>query len=271
MVPKDVPSEAIQKEDGCDLCKAGVCNKAFICFGMPGARACLRCVQNKLKCSFNIPEGEDNDGEDGEDGPPTIGIVAEAGPMPTQPKCGRAQILETLSSKCIRRGKSPVSVSTSDKEAGPAPHSPLFLGSSGEMQSCRQHWTNSRSQDRKPPPPRPFLPSISPRWKWLHRLLLLVMEHLLRHLVLSSFLRRLSQTLPHSLAKSRRLRLSFFPLWSSQSRSFWFQPPILLLLPCLLRSFSSKILKLLLPRHLLHLLSPQLLSVPSLVLPIGSC
>ena len=64
MAPKDVPPEAIQKEDGCELCKAGVRNKAFVCFRMPGARACLRCVQNKLKCSFNVPEDEDDDGDD---------------------------------------------------------------------------------------------------------------------------------------------------------------------------------------------------------------
>ena len=64
MAPKDIPPEAIQKEDGCELCKAGVRNKAFVCFRMPGARACIRCVQNKLKCSFNIPEGEDDDGDD---------------------------------------------------------------------------------------------------------------------------------------------------------------------------------------------------------------
>ena len=84
MVPKGIPPEAKQKE-------------AFVCFRMLGARACLRCVQNKLKCSFNIPEGEDGDGNDendddeeeydGEDGPPTIGIVAEASPMPSRPKC----------------------------------------------------------------------------------------------------------------------------------------------------------------------------------------
>ena len=51
MTPKGIPPEAIQKEDGCDLCKAGVRNKAFVCFRMLGSRACLWCVQNKLKCS----------------------------------------------------------------------------------------------------------------------------------------------------------------------------------------------------------------------------
>ena len=30
MAPKDIPPEAIQKEDGCELCKAGVRNKAFV-------------------------------------------------------------------------------------------------------------------------------------------------------------------------------------------------------------------------------------------------
>ena len=67
MAPKDIPPEAIQKEDGCNLCKASVCNKAFICFRMPGARVCIRCIQNKLKCSFNVPEGEDGDGDDEND------------------------------------------------------------------------------------------------------------------------------------------------------------------------------------------------------------
>ena len=98
MVPKDTPPEAIQKEDGCNLCKAGVRNKAFVCFRMPGARECLQCIQNKLKCSFNIPKGKDDDGDDEddgeeetydcEDGTLTIRIVAEAGPMPTRPKRG---------------------------------------------------------------------------------------------------------------------------------------------------------------------------------------
>ena len=55
-------------------------------------------------------DDEDDDDEDeeydGEDGPPTIGIVAEAGPMPTRPKCGRAQILEESSSKLLATGPS---------------------------------------------------------------------------------------------------------------------------------------------------------------------
>ena len=163
MAPKDIPPEAIQKEDGCELCKAGVRNKAFVCFRMPGARACIRCVQNKLKCSFNIPEGEDDDGDDeeydGEDGPPTIGIVAEAGPMPTRPKRGRAQISEASSSKRARRDITPISISSSDGEAGPAPRSPLFFGSSGETQ--QEELPPTLDEFSEPGPETSTTPSIS--------------------------------------------------------------------------------------------------------------
>ena len=104
MAPKDIPPEAIQKEDGCELCKAGVRNKAFVCFRMLGARACIWCVQNKLRCSFNVPEGKDGDDDieyTGEDGVQTTGIVSEVGLMPSRPKCGLAQILEQASSKWV--------------------------------------------------------------------------------------------------------------------------------------------------------------------------
>ena len=68
MALKDIPPKGIQKEDRSDLCKARVCNKAFICFRMLGARVCIRCIQNKLKCLFNVPEGEDDDGDDEDNG-----------------------------------------------------------------------------------------------------------------------------------------------------------------------------------------------------------